>query len=72
MSDQLDRASEFEELVRQQSIQKHRLKMIDKSAVRFCIDCEDELPPLRQQMGCNRCVNCQTIIEQRQRNYKKG
>lgn len=33
----------------------------------FCEDCEVDLPVLRQQMRCTRCVDCQGRYEKRQR-----
>ena len=33
----------------------------------FCEDCEVDLPVLRQQMRCTRCVDCQDHFEKRQR-----
>ncbi|OOS00652.1 hypothetical protein B0186_05565 [Canicola haemoglobinophilus] len=71
MTDQFDRASEIEEQMRQHAIRKQQQQMTDKSAVRFCLDCDEEIPVIRQKMGCSRCVNCQIIFEKHQRIYRR-
>lgn len=70
MTDILDRVSEQEELIRQHTIKRHRQKMTDKRTVRFCIDCQEDIPEIRQKMGCCRCVGCQRIVEKQRRIYR--
>ena len=68
MTDIIDRACELEQQQRELAL-RNRSSTV-KRAVRFCVDCEEELPEIRQKMGANRCVCCQTIIEQKQRHYR--
>jgi hypothetical protein len=37
-----------------------------------CIDCEELLSELRQQMRCARCVECQTSYERRRKLFGGG
>lgn len=72
MTDNIDRASEIEEKARQQAIQHQRLKMVHNyRQVENCIDCDEPLHPVRVQMQCLRCVDCQSLIEQKQKGYAK-
>lgn len=72
MSDQFDKAAELEQLQREIAIKRHRTLSPQQSA-RFCIDCGDEIPELRRRSvpGCVRCVTCQTVLERKQREYRK-
>lgn len=37
-----------------------------------CLDCDEPLPKLRQEMRCVRCVDCQGIYERRKRLFSRG
>lgn len=69
MTDIIDKACEIEQQQRDLALQNRPAP--PKSAVRFCIDCGDELPEVRQKMHCCRCVTCQTLFEKKQREYRK-
>jgi len=51
-------AEEIEERIRRQ-----RLRQEHGTALTHCIECGDELPELRRQMGKGYCVACQTERE---------
>jgi RNA polymerase-binding transcription factor DksA len=38
----------------------------------FCEDCEEDLPPLRLQLHCPRCIDCQRAFERRSRQYREA
>ena len=72
MTDQFDKAAELEQMQREIAIKKHRTLPRQQSA-HFCINCGDDIPELRRQSvpGCVRCVTCQTVLERKQREYRK-
>ena len=72
MTDQFDQAAELEQWQREIAIKKHRTLPNQQSA-KYCTDCGDEIPELRRHSvpGVCRCVACQTIIERKQREFKR-
>ncbi|WP_075321611.1 hypothetical protein [Histophilus somni] len=70
MTDQVDRANEYTEIMQQLAIQKHQQKTREKSTVKYCLDCQEEIPEIRQKNGYCRCIDCQRIIEKHQRIYR--
>lgn len=47
--------------------QHQRGREADNNPGSDCIDCEEEIPLKRRQAkpGCRRCIDCQTLFEQR-------
>ena len=37
----------------------------------FCENCEDDLPQLRIQLHCARCIECQRAFERRSHQYRE-
>lgn len=74
MGDIIDRAQRYEEFHRHQSLQAALRSRsaapetpLDIDGVRFCLDCEEPLPPGRVAANPHavRCVPCQTKEERR-------
>lgn len=43
-------------------------KRFDTASLAECIDCGEDIPPKRQQIGgVTRCIDCQTLHERRYR-----
>ena len=36
-----------------------------------CVDCDEPIPALRQQMFCIRCVDCQNLFERKERLFSR-
>lgn len=72
MYDQIDRANELAEKEREFMLVKHKQKTIAFSLTR-CEDCDEPIPENRrkQVQGCTRCVECQTIFENKQKHYRR-
>lgn len=65
MADDLDRASELEQLQRDHALQLHR-SMFDsnKPSRTHCMDCGGEIPEKRRALGgVKRCVCCARYVE---------
>ena len=72
MSDDVDRAQEREEEMRQDALAERSRASQQLSAgdsAEFCEDCGDAIPEARRQAfhGCTRCVECQGFAEERAR-----
>lgn len=70
MSDEADLASEVEQDRLNIAVQNIRNRVnTELESVEFCVDCDQEIPPLRRQQvkGCTRCTSCQSIVERRQK-----
>ncbi len=64
MSDDIDLAQAHEEM--------HRANAIAAAAARtktqgsaVCIECAEPISPYRQELGADRCIDCQTALEKR-------
>ena len=76
MADDADIAEEFEARHRAAALKAHRARMkknapIEVDGKRLCVDCGDEIPPGRVEANPDviRCIECQTDIEKRERQY---
>jgi RNA polymerase-binding transcription factor DksA len=66
MADDIDRAQEQEQFNRERAIKAHTYKHID--VVReACIECDEPISALRQNLGAHRCIDCQTESERGKR-----
>lgn len=68
-SDPLDAASELADEMNARAIANFRNAAKPEAHPDFdgehCVDCADDIPPARLEMGRVRCVTCQTILERR-------
>jgi len=64
MSDLFDRASDLEQLQREEALARHRRPAAGPS-YSHCEDCGDDIPAIRRQAvpGCTRCIVCQEVQE---------
>ena len=71
MPDWLDKAKALEQKEREAILAKHPRKTIACSLT-HCEDCNDPIPEARRQnvVGCTRCIDCQTLYEQKQKHYR--
>lgn len=72
MYDQIDRANELAEKMREVALTKHRQKQTACSLT-HCEDCNEPIPEMRRKyvIGCTRCVDCQAIHELKMKGYRK-
>lgn len=70
MSDAVDRANEYAELVLEQNIQATR-KAIKSVSVFECENCDHPIPQARRQavIGCTLCIDCQILLELKEKHY---
>ena len=69
--DQIDRANELAQMERDAQI-KWRQQQQPQQSFTHCIDCEEPIPENRRKLqGVTRCIECQTIYEQWQRNVRR-
>jgi len=70
MTDQFDRASELEQLHREQAIQRV-LNQAKRPSRETCLDCDEPIPPQRRQIGgVVRCIKCQRFFEIHEKNHR--
>ncbi len=63
--DIFDKASELETLHREVAI-KAIVKKVNKPSRDDCFDCGETIPKARRDVGgIDRCITCQTILEER-------
>ncbi|WP_041599039.1 hypothetical protein [Hahella chejuensis] len=67
--DILDQAAELQEKLNAQALARQRAgSTLGQPSRAVCIDCEDAIPPLRQQLGgVSRCVECEDYYQHAQR-----
>ena len=67
MADDIDRANDHAQYLLDVALQRHRVAPPSRTSAKFCADCEDPIPLLRQQtiVGCQTCVECQGLRETR-------
>ncbi len=72
MYDQIDRANELAEKMREIALAKHRQKQTAYSLT-HCEDCDEPIPEARRKhvIGCTRCIDCQQIYEHKMKGFKK-
>jgi len=74
MSDVVDRASNLEEMNREQAIkanQQHEKPLIVKG-IRRCLECEETILMARiQSVNAVRCISCQELHEHQQKYYAR-
>lgn len=72
MADLLDEASNLEEQQRVSAINKIQLR--EPTPPEFdnvhCIECEDEIPKIRLDLGKFRCVYCQEDLERKEKLFR--
>lgn len=69
-ADENDMASDLEEVFRELAIESIQANMVQRDPDfdgSNCLDCTDPIPELRLKMGRIRCVDCQTVIERKQK-----
>lgn len=68
MCDELDEV-EDRRAAAEEFDRRNRLTLAERAAARpartSCEDCDEPLPPIRQQYRCQRCVDCQEVLERR-------
>lgn len=71
MTDQFDRAQEFEEMHREIALKNNRT--FQAVSRLYCEDCDIPIHEKRRQLiqGVTRCVDCQQKYEMQQRNFRK-
>ena len=71
MSRNLDRASEYEALIREHQINTVIKRPIGVSAFE-CDECGNPIPEERRiaSPGCIRCIDCQSIFELKDKHYR--
>ena len=64
---QLEREEENLKLMRDSSIAAARAKVPPAGTVgpEFCVECEDDIPEARRNMGYDLCVSCASLAERR-------
>ena len=65
MSDDLDLAQSHEEMHRAHALAAIERQRSRQTGLPECKDCGEEISPLRQSMGAELCIDCQTETEQR-------
>lgn len=67
MADVIDLANDHAEHMLQLALNRATPARTVRASAQFCEDCGDAIPLLRQQTidGCETCVSCQGIREQR-------
>lgn len=70
-ADELDRASVLQDQMNEQALAVVQANNKPETHPDFdgisCIECADELPPIRLKLRKVRCVTCQTILEAKRR-----
>lgn len=68
MADIVDLANDYAEECLQRALEQRRVAATNAVSAEFCADCDEPIPLLRQQKveGCQTCIDCQQIREQRQ------
>jgi len=69
MPDDIDRDQEFNEERLEEMIEHSRFKPAATPSLEYCCYCGDPIPDKRRQTlpGITTCIECQTILERRQR-----
>ena len=65
MSDDIDLAQSHEEMHRAHALAAIERQRSRQTGLPECIECGEEISPLRQSIGATRCIDCQTDHEQR-------
>jgi phage/conjugal plasmid C-4 type zinc finger TraR family protein len=67
MADDIDRANDQAQYLLDVALQRSRRIPSSRVSAKFCEDCDDPIPLLRQQtiQGCQTCVSCQGLRERR-------
>ena len=67
MADIVDLANDYAEECLQRALEQRRVAATNAVSAEFCVDCDEPIPLLRQQKvdGCQTCIDCQHIREQR-------
>ncbi len=68
MSDDCDLASAKTDRFNEESLRLHALRRPARPGRSACMDCDEAITPARQAMGADRCVDCQSDVDLRQRN----
>ena len=66
----LERAEELEGFHMSYAAQKIRALVPTGPGSAFCEECDNEMPPVRQQAGYIRCVGCVEVEETRNRQLR--
>jgi phage/conjugal plasmid C-4 type zinc finger TraR family protein len=66
MADVIDVANDQAQYLLDVALQQ-RVKLPVRASAKYCYDCGDDIPLLRQQkvVGCQTCVGCQQLRERR-------
>ncbi len=74
LTDQFEQASKLEELARREAIknqQRNKENPLIIDGKRHCLDCEDEILPLRvKSVNAVRCIGCQVHHEALERHQR--
>ncbi len=74
MTDVVDRASQLEEMQREQALKanKQHEKPLVVKGVRHCLECDDIIQTQRIKLvNAVRCINCQQLFDHQQKHYRK-
>lgn len=76
MADEIDDAQTVNELHQEVSLAEARAKTAPETHPDFdgkhCVECGEEIPPGRLALGKVRCVECQTVIEKKAKQFAKS
>lgn len=73
-ADEVDRACSIEHALKEEGI-KRVLASVEKAPLDFdgatCVECGEDVHPVRLRHGFFRCTYCQNVIEKRKRNHAR-
>jgi len=71
LTDDSDRASAIEAQFNEDALEEARRKIVPETSPDFdgkhCIECGEKIPSARLKLGKIRCIDCQTVREQKTR-----
>lgn len=65
MADEIDLANGLIEGQISQALKRIRENSAHAKGTKLCIECGDEMPEARQELGFNRCISCASEAERR-------
>ena len=72
-ADPIDAAAEYTADMNNRALAEFRRRNVPETHPDFdgktCIDCADDIPAVRLELGRIRCVSCQGVLERKQRNH---
>lgn len=70
MADSIDLANDLVDIEVSRALSRMRQSDVASKGTKYCVECEDDMPPARQEMGFKLCVSCAEEAERRKSQFR--